>query len=154
EVKYGSASHMPPQSRRQRAVAWLIVLAVLGLVGYFGWTWWSAQQQQSAARGFRPDTTVPVLAARPERRDVPVYLPGVGGVRALNTVTVGAQVGGRLTAINFREGEDVKQGAVLAEIDDAIYRAQYDQAVAKKAQDEAQLANARIDLTRYRQLAA
>lgn len=154
EVKYGSASRLPPQSRRQRAVAWLIVLAVLGLAGYFGWTWWSAQQQQSAARAFRPDTTVPVLAARPERRDVPVYLPGVGGVRALNTVTVRAQVGGRLTAINFKEGEDVKQGAVLAEIDDAIYRAQYDQAVAKKAQDEAQLANARIDLTRYRQLAA
>lgn len=153
EVKADTARAAPPRAR-SRTMSWLIALVVLGGLGYLGWTWWTAQQQQSAARSFRPDTTVPVLAASPERRDVPVYLPGVGSVRALNTVTVRAQVGGRLTAINFKEGEGVKAGDVLAEIDDAIYRAQYDQAVAKKAQDEAQLANARIDLTRYRQLAA
>jgi len=154
EVKADAGSRAQPARARQRTVSWLIALVVLGGLGYLGWTWWTTQQQQSAARAFRPDTTVPVLAATPERRDVPVYLLGVGSVRALNTVTVRAQVGGRLTAINFKEGESVKQGDVLAEIDDAIYRAQYDQAVAKKAQDEAQLANARIDLTRYRQLAA
>lgn len=154
EAKAEAASRAQPPRARQRTVSWLIALVVLGGLGYLGWTWWTTQQQQSAARAFRPDTAVPVLAATPERRDVPVYLPGVGSVRALNIVTVRAQVGGRLTAINFKEGESVKQGDVLAEIDDAIYRAQYDQAVAKKAQDEAQLANARIDLTRYRQLAA
>jgi len=96
---------------------------------------------------------VPVLAATPRIEDVPVYLDGVGTVRALNTVTVRAQVDGKLTAVNFKEGQDVKAGDVLAEIDPAIYKAQYDQAVAKKAQDEAQLANARIDLARYEQLA-
>jgi multidrug efflux system membrane fusion protein len=67
---------------------------------------------------------------------------------------VRAQVDGKLIAVNFTEGQDVKKGDVLAEIDPAIYQAQYDQAVAKKAQDEATLANARIDLTRYQQLAA
>jgi multidrug efflux system membrane fusion protein len=66
---------------------------------------------------------------------------------------VRAQVDGKLIAIKFVEGQDVQEGDVLAEIDPALYRAQLDQALAKKAQDEATLANARIDLTRYQQLA-
>ena len=101
-----------------------------------------------------PDLPVPVLAATPRVQDVPVYLEGVGSVRALNTVTVRAQVDGKLIAVNFVEGQDVKKGDVLGEIDPAIYQAQYDQAVAKKAQDEALLANQRLDLARYQQLAA
>jgi multidrug efflux system membrane fusion protein len=69
-------------------------------------------------------------------------------------VTVRSQVDGKLIAVKFTEGQDVKKGDVLGEIDPALYQATYDQAVAKKAQDEAQLANQRIDLTRYEQLAA
>jgi multidrug efflux system membrane fusion protein len=95
-----------------------------------------------------------VLAATPRVLDVPVYLDGVGSVRALNNVIVRAQVDGKLLQVNFTEGQDVKKGDVLGEIDPVIYKAQYDQAVAKKAQDEAQLANMRIDLARYQQLAA
>jgi len=95
-----------------------------------------------------------VLAAAPRIQDVPVYLDGVGSVRALNTVLVRSQVDGKLVSVNFVEGQDVKKGDVLGEIDPAIYKAQYDQAVAKKAQDEAQLANMRLDLIRYQQLAA
>ena len=95
-----------------------------------------------------------MLAATPQIKDVPVYLDGVGAVRALNTVTVRSQVDGKLIAVNFTEGQDVKKGDVLGEIDPVIYKAQYDQAVAKKAQDEAQLANQRLDLVRYQQLAA
>src|SRR6266481_5040126 len=112
------------------------------------------QQKQAAGRGGRPDLTVPVLAATPRILDVPVYLDGVGAVRALNNVTVRSQVDGKLIAVNFTEGQDVKRGDVLGEIDPVIYKAQFDQAVAKKAQDEAQLANTRLDLTRYQQLAA
>ena len=107
-----------------------------------------------ARPGARPDLPVPVLAATPRTQDVPVYLDGVGSVRALNTVTVRAQVDGKLIAVNFVEGQDVKKGDVLGEIDPAIYQAQYDQAVAKKAQDEALLANQKLDLARYQQLAA
>jgi len=133
---------------RRRTVS--IALLILGGLGYLGWSYFRQSQTASQAR---PTPPVPVLAATPRIEDVPVYLDGVGTVRALNTVTVRAQVDGKLTAVNFKEGQDVKAGDVLAEIDPAIYKAQYDQALAKKAQDEAQLANAKIDLARYEQLA-
>jgi len=117
----------------------------------------SGQQQQQRPGGrFRTaqDQPVPTMAAAAKLADVPVYLDGVGTTRALNTVTVRSQVDGKLIKINFKEGQDVEQNYVLAEIDDTLYQAQLDQAVAKKAQDEAQLANARRDLERYVRLAA
>ena len=137
----------------RRMVSLTITLLILGGLGYLGW---SAFQQKQAGRGgpgARPDLPVPVLAATPRTQDVPVYLDAVGSVRALNTVTVRAQVDGKLIKVNFVEGQDVKQGDVLGEIDPVIYQAQYDQAVAKKAQDEALLANQKLDLARYQQLA-
>src|SRR5258706_11925000 len=137
---------------RRRTVSITITLLILGGLGYIAWT--AMQQKQAANRNARPDLPVPVLAAMPRIQDVPVYLDGVGSVRALNNVIVRAQVDGKLIAVNCTEGQDVKKGDVLGEIDPVIYKAQYDQAVAKKAQDEALLANQRIDLTRYQQLAA
>lgn len=131
----------------------MTLITILGGLGYLGWTVMH-QQPQANNRNQRPDLPVPVLAATPKVQDVPVYLDGVGAIRALNTVTVRAQVDGKLIAVKFTEGQDVKKGDVLGEIDPALYQATYDQAVAKKAQDEAQLANQRIDLTRYEQLAA
>jgi multidrug efflux system membrane fusion protein len=144
------------KSRGRGFVMTLITFAILGGLGYIGWTVMHQQpQQQGNGRNQqRPDLPVPVLAATPKVQDVPVYLDGVGAVRALNTVTVRSQVDGKLIAVKFTEGQDVKKGDVLGEIDPALYQATYDQAVAKKAQDEAQLANQRIDLTRYEQLAA
>ncbi len=97
---------------------------------------------------------MPVLVAPAAKADVPVYLDAVGTIKALNTVTVSPQVDGKLLSVNFKEGDDVKKGAVLARIDPTTYQAQLDQAVAKKAQDEAQLANAKVDLERYEKLAA
>ena len=137
-----------------RMVSLTVTLVILGGLFYIGWL--AFQQKQGANRNAnaRPDLPVPVLAATPRVQDVPVYLDGVGSVRALNNVVVRAQVDGKLIAVNFVEGQDVKKGDVLAEIDPAIYQAQYDQAVAKKAQDEALLANQRLDLARYQQLAA
>src|SRR5882672_5091565 len=138
---------------RRRTVSIAITLLILGGLGYIGWT--SFQQKQVVNRpGSRPDLPVPVLAAIPRVQDMPVYLDGVGAVRALNNVIVRAQVDGKLIAVNFTEGQDVKKGDVLGEIDPVLYKAQLDQAVAKKAQDEALLANQRIDLVRYQQLAA
>jgi multidrug efflux system membrane fusion protein len=111
------------------------------------------QRQRSDARA-RSDAPVPVLAATARSADVPVYIEGVGTTRALNTVTVKPQVEGKLISVSFKEGQDVRRGDVLAKIDPATYRAQLDQALAKKAQDEATLANARMDLERYTRLAA
>src|SRR3977135_363272 len=141
-----------PSRPRRRTVSITITLLILGGLGYIAWT--AMQQKQAANRNARPDLPVPVLAAMPRVQDMPVYLDGVGSVRALNNVIVRAQVDGKLIAVNFTEGQDVKKGDVLGEIDPVIYKAQYDQAVAKKAQDEALLANQRLDLQRYQQLAA
>jgi multidrug efflux system membrane fusion protein len=97
---------------------------------------------------------VPVRATVAQLRDVPVYLDGVGTARALNTVLVKPQVEGKLIAVSFTEGQDVPRGYILAKIDPTTYQAQYDQAVATKAQHEAQLENAKLDLERYVRLAA
>ncbi|MBV8961859.1 MAG: efflux RND transporter periplasmic adaptor subunit [Hyphomicrobiales bacterium] len=96
---------------------------------------------------------VPVVVAASSYEDVPVTADAVATVQALNTVTVRTQVDGKLIELDFTDGQDVKKGDVLARIDPATYQAQFDQAVAKKAQDEATLANARNDLLRYQRLA-
>lgn len=152
DTKQGAKEGTAKKSRGRGFVMTLITLAILAGLGYVGWI--VTHQQQANNRNQRPDLPVPVLAATPRIQDVPVYLDGVGAIRALNTVTVRSQVDGKLIAVNFTEGQDVKKGDVLGEIDPALYQATYDQAVAKKAQDQAQLANQRIDLTRYEQLAA
>lgn len=99
------------------------------------------------------DDPVPVLTALARAADVPVYLDGVGTVRPANTVTVRSQVDGQLLKVMFREGQDVRRGDVLARIDPVPYQAALDQALAKKAQNESLLENARRDLERYTRLA-
>lgn len=109
--------------------------------------------RRAGRRGGLGDEPTPVIAEKAKRQDVPVFLDGVGSFQAPNTATVRAQVEGVLLEVAFREGQDVKAGDVLARIDPATYQAQYDQAVAQKAQFEAQLANARRDFDRYSRLA-
>ena len=99
------------------------------------------------------DGPTPVVAVAAERRDVDLTFDGIGTVQASATVTVRPQVDGRLVEVAFREGDEVAEGAVLARIDSASYKAVWDQAVAKKDQDEADLRNARADLERYERLA-
>jgi multidrug efflux system membrane fusion protein len=135
---------------RSRIVSTALVVLILGGLGYVVWMAFNRPPNPNQIPRNLP---VPVLAASPVTKDVPVYREGVGAIRALNTVTVRAQVEGKLIAVKFKEGQDVERGDVLAEIDPAIYQAQLDQASAKKAQDEATLANAKLDLARYQQLA-
>ncbi|MGO9484775.1 MAG: efflux RND transporter periplasmic adaptor subunit [Rhodomicrobium sp.] len=100
----------------------------------------------------RGDSIVPVVAAKVGTANVPVYLNGVGTVQAFNTATVRTQVSGRLIDVPYTEGQDVKEGDILAKVDPSLYQALYDQVVAQKAKDEAVLANARLDQKRYTDL--
>lgn len=95
---------------------------------------------------------VPTEVAKAMRQDVPIYVTGVGTVAAYKSVLVRARVDGTLMSVPVTEGQDVKQGDLIAVIDPRPYRAALDQANAKKAQDESQLANARLDLGRFRSL--
>jgi len=94
-----------------------------------------------------PVTVVPVVS-----QDVPVYLTALGTVQARNVVTVGPQVGGQLMKLNFKEGQEVKKGDVLAEIDPRTIQSQYDQSVAKLKQDQAAAATAKNNLERSQNL--
>lgn len=138
-------------------IAGLVIAAVVGV--YYMPQAQQPRQLQGGSKGGQRGATassdpVPVIAIPAKLADVPVYLDGVGTAKALNTVTVRSQVDGKLIKISFTEGQDVDKGYVLAKIDPVTYQAAYDQTIAKKAQDEAQLANARLDLERYTRLAA
>jgi membrane fusion protein, multidrug efflux system len=136
-------------------IAALVIAAVVGVYYMPHWQQTLAAVSKGGRRGGpAANDPVPVLATATRLADVPVYLDGVGTAKALNTVTVRSQVDGKIVEIYFKEGEDVPKGYVLAKIDPVTYQAAYDQTVAKKAQDEAQLANARLDLDRYTRLAA
>ena len=103
--------------------------------------------QAPAAAAAPPAATVSVATVK--RADYPVYLDGLGQVQAENTVTVRSRVDGQITKIAFAEGQMVKAGDLLAQIDPRPFQAALDQAKAKQAQDQATLANAKLDLQRY-----
>lgn len=129
----------------------LVIGAITAAAIYFTQ---GGDQSQRGRRWARADGPVPVVATQAKLADVPVWLEGVGSAKARNTVTVRPQVDGKILSINFKEGQEVKQGDLLAQIDPVTFQAQLDQAIAKKALDESQLANARRDLERYTQLSA
>jgi multidrug efflux system membrane fusion protein len=139
-------------SRNRRFLVLGLIVIVIAVALTYVFSGGSSNQKRSGGR-FAADGPVPVLVAAAQKADVPVYLDAVGTTKALNTVTVRAQVDGKLLSVGFKEGEDVKKGDVLALIDPTTYQAQLDQAIGKKAQDEATLANAKIDLDRYEKLA-
>lgn len=128
----------------------VIVLAVVGVSVLHK----SSASKPAAGKAGADAAPVPVTVVPVAKQNVPIYLTAQGTVQALNTVTVSPQVGGKLLSLNFTEGKPVKKGDVLAQIDPRTYQASYDQAVAKKRQDEALLATARSNLTRSKTLAS
>ncbi|WP_435945595.1 MdtA/MuxA family multidrug efflux RND transporter periplasmic adaptor subunit [Dryocola sp. BD586] len=111
------------------------------------------QQAPGGRRGMRGGALAPVQAATATSESVPRYLTGLGTITAANTVTVRSRVDGQLLAIHFQEGQQVKAGDLLAEIDPSQFKVALAQAQGQLAKDQATLANARRDVGRYQQLA-
>ena len=153
------ALYLKPQPRRRnRAVVVLLIASVLALGGYAGWFWLHrADATRTAASNAetheQKPTPVPVTTAQVRKADFPVYLDGLGTVQPFDTVTVRSRVDGEVVKVAFDQGQMVKEGDVLVQIDARPYKAALDQALAKKAQDEATLKNAQADLQRYTSLA-
>lgn len=138
----------------KRTLGWILVLAVLGGGGYVGWQRYHGAEtakRAEAQKASRP-TAVRVSTAPVDKTNFPVYLTGLGNVQGFNTVQVRTRVDGQIDKIAFTEGQLVKQGDLLVEIDPRPFQATLDQAKAKKAQDEANLANANLDLQRFTKL--
>jgi multidrug efflux system membrane fusion protein len=126
----------------------LLAVVVVAGGGYLGWRHFHAQAAAKAAQN-RPPPAIPAAVAAVEKADFPVYLKGLGTVQPFNTVTVRSRVDGEVVKIAFRQGETVKEGDLIAQIDPRPYQAMLDQAEAKKKQDQSDLANARLDLARF-----
>jgi len=140
---------------KTRTMRWIFLLLVAAGVGYFGWQRFRGEDRATAANSAQKAAaraSVRVTIAPVEKADFPVYLTGLGTVQAFNTVVVRSRVDGQIDKIAFKEGQLVNQGDLLAEIDPRPYRAALDQAKAKKEQDEANIANANLDLQRYTKL--
>ncbi|VDZ00840.1 multidrug efflux system subunit MdtA [Escherichia coli] len=147
---------------------WVIVIVVVIAAIAAFWFWQGRNDSQSAApgatkqaqqspaggrRGMRSGPLAPVQAATAVEQAVPRYLTGLGTITAANTVTVRSRVDGQLMALHFQEGQQVKAGDLLAEIDPSQFKVALAQAQGQLAKDKATLANARRDLARYQQLA-
>ena len=124
-------------------------LAALAAAG----TYLAARDRILGANGAPLARPVPVTAGTVEEKAFPIYRVGLGTVQAYNTVTVKVRVDGEVQKIAFREGQDVREGDLLAQIDPRPYAALLEQAVADKARDEALLENAKLDLDRFSTLA-
>ena len=133
-----------------RFISWrkwpLALVPAVIVAAAVGWHWF--HQPVTAATRARQAPAVPVTATTAEQQDVPIFLTGLGTVQGFNTVTIKPRVDGQLIKVLFTEGQDVKEGDVLAEIDPRPLQAQLAQAKATKAKDEAMLANAKRELGR------
>jgi multidrug efflux system membrane fusion protein len=137
---------LAPGARKRSFTPWIVLGVAGAVVVWYAMTHRPAQTQPGGRGAF--GGPVPITPGVVQQKDVPIYLSGIGTVQAFNTVTVHSRVDGQLQKIDFVEGQDVKEGDTLAEIDPAPFQTALDQAVGKKGQDAAQYANSQLDLTR------
>lgn len=130
---------------KSRLIFWSVAALAVIAAGAGVAVWRHGRTTAAAA----PPSHVPVTIAETAQRDVPIYYDALGSVQAYNTVSIRAQVTGQIVSIDFKQGQDVRKGDVLAKIDPAPFKANVDQAVAKKHADGAQLIDAQLDLQRF-----
>jgi multidrug efflux system membrane fusion protein len=130
-----------------------LVLVALGVGIYFAWPFLTGLFGGNAVKGRGMRPSAPVVVARARRGDMPIYLDEIGTVAPLNTVTVHTRVDGQLMKVAFTEGQLVKEGDLLAQIDPRPFQVQLEQAQGALARDQALLANAEVDLARYQKAA-
>jgi membrane fusion protein, multidrug efflux system len=137
-----------------RTIRWVLPIIAVAIAGYFGWQRFGGGNAPPAQTAQKAPSRnpVPVKTATVEKADFPVYLTGLGTVQGFNTVLVRTRVDGQINRIAFQEGQFVREGDTLVEIDPRPFQAALDQAKAKKAQDQANLANANLDLQRFTRL--
>lgn len=129
---------------------WIVLLILAALIGL---TIWKATRPPSVkGHGTAASFPIPVTMQIVGTTNFPIYIDGLGTVQAYNSVQINARVSGLIQEILFQEGQEVKQGDVLARIDPTTYRSQYDQSVSKTLQDTAQLESARLLLGRDEEL--
>ena len=133
---------------RRGIVACVGLGAIATGIGALGWVT-ASKPVAKAAPASKP---VPVLAAEAKAEDVPIILRGLGTVTAFNSVALRSRVEGNITQVNFKEGQTVRKGDLLIQLDPRPYQAALDQAKANLTRDQAVLANAKVDLTRYANL--
>lgn len=141
-------THISPKRRTMLAIG-LPVLAVV-IAGF--WLLAHRQDSKAAASARKAPSAVVATTVHARQQDVPDYLSGIGTVTARQTVTVRTRIDGQLEKIDFHEGQDVKAGQLLAQLDPRTQQAQLDEAKAQLAKDQALLANAELDLRRYQTL--
>jgi multidrug efflux system membrane fusion protein len=145
----------PSQIAKPRSRRWLVLTTILAVLVVAGIVWWSKQVGAPApaggGRNAAPMSIVPEVVGK---GDIGINLNALGTVTSLATVTIRTQISGYLQKIAFKEGDDVKKGDLLAEIDPRPYEAALAQANGNLARDEALLKGAQVDLTRYQGLAA
>ena len=144
-----SKSHPAAWLRQSRAWRWIGVIALIAGVALIAQR---IRTVETAPPSRSPPSNIPVVVAMARRKDVPVYLNGLGSVTPYNMVTVKTRVDGQLDRVDFREGQIVHEGSLIAEIDPRPFQVQLDQAKGQLARDEAQLVNAKTTLSRYQLL--
>jgi len=150
QVRPGISPGLPGKEPKRRWWVWLLALAVLGYGGYRVRKGMVAPQATTAAQGANLRLpSVPGVAAKTRKGDIGVYYTGLGAVTPIYTVTVKSQISGYLMQVLYKEGQTVRKGDSLAEIDPRPYQVMLEQAQAGFARDEANLENARVDLKRY-----
>jgi membrane fusion protein, multidrug efflux system len=157
EIPLRPSEPMPPSLPPRRRIWGRLIWILIGLVviGAVAWVIFRPHAVQRAPTGrFSSDQPMPVATATATTGDLPIMLDALGTVTPLATVTVRTQISGQLMQIAFTEGQIVKQGDFLAQIDPRPYQATLDQNQGQLLRDQALLDNARIDLARYRKLVA